>query len=473
MLSRRRVSVDVHDLDLRARGLKPRRIMRNLWLLIGAIAVAGCKESEQSAASSSECPTPGAPAPCSADHDAVKNDANRMIDEGRATFRFDTFGDEAFWGGQLKLHLAIAGEANGGAGPGVSPNAALAVGLKVDMDLLPAALVADIEGGRIDLDDPAVTLALLRLDAVLGVTGFFESDRLTAVGIQCAFCHSTVDDAFAPGIGHRLDGWANRDLNVGAIISLAPDLTPFTTLLQLPDATVRDVLASWGPGKFDAELILDGKAFQPDGRSAATLLPPAFGQAGVSLHTYTGWGSTPYWNAFVANLLMHGKGNFFDPRLDDAEKFPVAARNRLGHIRNEEDRITPKLPALHFYQLALVPPKPPADSFDAISAMRGAALFSGKAKCASCHFEGLYTEAGWPLHTGAEIGIDDFQAERSPTGMYRTTPLRGLWTHMQGGFYHDGRFPTLRDVVEHYDTVLQLGLDERERCDIVEYLKSL
>jgi hypothetical protein len=453
---------------------------RTSFLLIGSLASAGiavaaygCQGSEHSAEISGQCPTPQ---PCGETNDPadlVKNEARRLIDEGRQIFRFDTFGDEAFWGGELKLHLAIAGEANGGAGPGVSPNAALAVGLKVDMDALPASLATDIGAGRVDLDDPATTLALLRLDAVVGVAGFFDGDRLTSIGITCAFCHATVDDAFARGIGHRLDGWANRDLDVGAIISLSPDLTPFTTLLQLPDSTVRDVFASWGPGKFDAELVLDGKAFQPDGRSAATLLPPAFGMAGVSLHTYTGWGSVPYWNAYVANVLMRGKGNFYDPRLDDAEKFPIAARNRLGHIRNDEDLITPKLPALHFYQLALVPPKPPAGSFDAVATMRGAALFSGKANCASCHFEGLYTEAGWPMHTGAEIGIDEFQAQRSPDEKYRTTPLRGLWTHMEGGFYHDGRFPTLLDVVEHYDAFLTLGLDDREKRDLVEYLKAL
>ncbi|HEU4665254.1 MAG TPA: hypothetical protein VFS55_14595 [Dokdonella sp.] len=405
--------------------------------------------------------------------DPVKDQAGRMIDEGRQTFRFDTFGDEAFWGGSLGLNRAIAGEANGGVGAGLSPNAALALGLKVDVSALPADLVSALGAGTVNLDDPATTLALLERNAVVGVTGFFEGGRLSSIGIQCALCHSTVDDSLAPGIGNRLDGWPNRDLDVGAIVALAPDLTAFADLLGVSQDTVRTVLNSWGPGKFDAELILDGKAFRPDGKTAATLLPPAFGQAGVSLHTYTGWGSTPHWNALVANLEMHGQGNFFDPRLDDAARFPIAARNRLGHIQSDVDRITAKLPALHFYQLALAPPTPPAGSFDASAAARGATLFTGKARCASCHFEGLFTEAGWPMHTADEIGIDDFQAQRSPDGRYRTTPLRGLWTHMKGGFYHDGRFATLAEVIDHYDAFLGLGLAPREKTDLAEYLKSL
>src|SRR6185295_6357119 len=211
--------------------------------------------------------------------------------EGRETFRHATFGDEAFWGDGIGLHLALAGAANGGVGPGVSPKTALAVGLKVDADAVPAEVAAGIKAGTVDLDDPKTTLALLKLNAVVGVTGFFASDGgLRSMGIQCAFCHSTVDDSFLPGIGKRLDGWPNRDLNVGAIVALAPDLSPFTQLLQVDDATVRKVLNAWGPGKFDAELALDGKGFRPDGKTAATLLPPAFGMAGIGLHTWTGWG---------------------------------------------------------------------------------------------------------------------------------------------------------------------------------------
>src|SRR5262245_55123539 len=232
----------------------------------------------------------------------VDENATEMLREGRRIFRFDTFGDEAFWGDTLRLHSAIAGEALGGVGPGVSPRTALAVGLKVDAKALPPSLVEQLKRGQVDLDSPATTLALLKLHAVVGVTGFFDSQgRLASLGIQCAFCHSTVDDALAPGIGRRLDGWANRDLNVGAIVGLSPNLKPVADLLGVDEATVRTVLASWGPGKFDAELFLDGKAFRPDGRSAATLIPPAFGLAGVNLHTWTGWGSVTYWNAFVAN----------------------------------------------------------------------------------------------------------------------------------------------------------------------------
>ena len=250
-----------------------------------------------------------------------------LAEQGKNIFRNDTFGDQDFWGDTLQLNKAIEGAQHGGVGPGVSPATALAVGLKVDQDALPPALVKQISAGKVDLNDPAVTLALLKLNAVIGVTGFFNPDgTLKSMGIQCALCHSTVDNAFAPGIGHRLDGWANRDLNVGAIVGLSPNLQPVADVLGVDVPTVKTVLASWGPGKFDAELFMDGKAFRPDGKSAATLIPPAFGLAGVNLHTFTGWGSVPYWNAFVANLEMHGKGNFFDPRLDDAAKFPVAAQ---------------------------------------------------------------------------------------------------------------------------------------------------
>lgn len=403
--------------------------------------------------------------------------ALQLLAEGMRTFRFDTFGDEAFWGGALKLHDAIKGGALGGVGAGVSPSMALAVGLKVDVGALPGNLISKLRQGTVDLNDPAITVELLRLNAVVGLTGFFDrSKNLTAVGIQCALCHSTVDDSLAPGMGNRLDAWANRDLNVGAIVNLSPDLSAVAAVLGVDEPTVRRVLASWGPGKFDAELFLDGKAFRPDGKSAATLIPPAFGLAGVNLHTWTGWGSVSHWNAFVANLEMHGKGRFWDPRLNDANQFPVAARNGFGdlpHISSDEDRITPKLAALQFYQLAIPAPKPPAGSFDVAAAKRGDELFSGKAKCNACHVEPLWTDAGWNMHTPAEIGIDSFQADRAPDHRYRTSPLGGLWTHTKGGFYHDGRFATLLDVVNHYNGVMNLGLKEPEKSDLVEYLKSL
>jgi mono/diheme cytochrome c family protein len=398
-----------------------------------------------------------------------------MMEEGRRIFRFDTFGDEVFWTDTLKLHRAIEGAKLGGVGPGVSPKTALSVGLKVDMDALPADLVAKIKSGQVNLDDPATTLALIKLNAVVGVQGQFNGDgSLKAMGLSCAVCHSTVDDAFMPGVGHRLDGWPNRDLNTGAIISLAPDLSVFTKLLQVDEATVKKVLASWGPGKFDAELNLDGKAFRPDGKPAATLIPPAFGMAGVNLHTWTGgWGTVTYWNAFVGNLELQGQGTFFDRRLMDASKYPVAARAGFGNKRSATDEVTAKLAALQFYQLAIPAPTPPAGSFDTAAAARGEALFKGKATCAQCHVPPLFTEPGWNTHKASEIGIDDFQASRSPDGTYRTAPLRGLFAHTKGGFYHDGRFATLLDVVNHYNDFKKLNLSEQEKRDLVEFLKSL
>ena len=411
--------------------------------------------------------------PVMAKDPALKNTAEMFV-KGRNIFRFDTFGDEAFWGDTLKLHQAIAGASHGGVGPGVSPNTALAVGLKVDAEALPKHLARNLKRRAVNLDDPETTLALLKLNAVVGLTGFFDHHgSLKSIGIQCALCHSTVDDSLTPGIGRRLDGWGNRDLNVGAIIALAPNLKPMTHLLGVDEATVRTVLGSWGPGKFDAELILDGKAFRPDGKPAATLIPPIFGLAGVNLHTWTGWGSVTHWNAFVAVLEMHGKGTFFDPRLDDPAQFPIAAKNGFGHVTSDPDLVTTKLPALHFYQLALPAPRPPAGSFDTEAAERGDELFGRKSDCARCHTDEHYTEPGWNLHTADEICIDDFQANRAPDRRYRTSPLRGLWTHQKGGFFHDGRFTSLLDVVNHYNTCFNLGLTEQEKNDLVEYLKSL
>ena len=404
----------------------------------------------------------------------IGDNARRMLEEGRQIFRFDTFGDEAYWSGRLKLHQAIQGSKFGGVGAGLSPKAALGVGLKVDMDALPASLVEQVKAGKVNLDDPATTLALIKLNAVVGVKGTFKGDRLEAVGLSCAVCHSTVDDAFMPGVGHRLDGWPNRDLNVGAVVSMAPDLSALTQLLGVDEATVKKVLASWGPGKFDAELNLDGKAFRPDGKPAATLIPPAFGMAGVNLHTWTGgWGTTTYWNAYVANLELNGQGTFFDERLNDATQYPVAAKAGLGNKRSANDMVTSKLAALHFYQLAIPTPRPPEGSFDRAAAARGEALFAGKAQCAQCHVPPLFTEPGWNAHKPSDIGIDDFQSNRSPDKTYRTAPLRGLFAHMKGGFYHDGRFPTLSDVVNHYDGFKRLGLSQQEKGDLVEYLKSL
>ncbi|MFV8347394.1 hypothetical protein [Flavobacterium sp. ZB4P13] len=407
--------------------------------------------------------------------DPVLANAKKMLEEGKQTFRFETFGDEAYWTDALQLNKAIAGEKNGGVGPGLSPKAALAAGLKVDMDAIPAEVAAAIKAGKVNLDDPAVTLTLLQLNAVVGVKGTFDKNKkMVSIGITCASCHSTVDDAFAPGIGRRLDGWANRDLNVGAIISMAPNLKPLTDALGTDVATVKKVLASWGPGKFDALLNLDGKAFRPDGKSGATLIPEAFGHAGHTLHTWTGgWGDVTYWNAYVANLQLVGQGNFYDERLNNAKKYPVAAKTGAGKKRNNPDMITGKLAALQFYQLAIPIPKAPDSIYNKNSAKRGMLVFNDKAKCASCHIPPLFTEPGWNTHKASDIGIDDFQSNRSPDNTYVTQGLKGLWTHTKGGFYHDGRFATLMDVVNHYNNFKKLNLTQEEKKDLVEYLKSL
>jgi Di-haem oxidoreductase, putative peroxidase len=437
---------------------------RALWVMTGTLAVV------LAAAGSTAWTTPetdGELAPVRAANAIdrrVDDGAQAMIERGRAAFRHSTFRSQTFFGSTLRLHEAVAE---------LSPRQALAAGLKVDADAVPPEVLA-----AADLDDPATTAALLRLNAVVGVRGIFGADPsahrgLESLGITCAFCHSTVDDSVAPGIGQRLDGWPNRDLDVGAILALSPDLRPLAERLRVDEPTVRTVLLSWGPGRFDASLPLDGKAFRPDGKTAAVLIPPAYGLAGVNLHTYTGWGSVPYWNALVANLEMNGKGTFFDPRLDDAGRFPLAAANGLGHKRDARDAVTDKLADLHFYQLALRAPAPPAGSFDAAAAARGAQVFNGKAACATCHVPPLYTDPGHNLHRPAEIGIDGFQAERSPTGRYRTTPLAGAWSRAKGGYYHDGRFATLGEVVDHYDRHRKLGLSPTEKADLVEFLKSL
>lgn len=444
------------------------RIRMFAWVAAGAaslMSVAGLLATQASAADDDEI---------SPRDRAVENHAVREVRKGRDSFRDATFGSEDFWGGVLQLHRAIAGAKHGGVGDGVSPKTALSVGLKVDVERLPRNVQRALQRGQVNLDDPAVTLQLLQLGAVVGLTGFFDKGgRLESIGIQCALCHSTVDDSFTDGIGRRLDGWANRDLNIGAIIALAPELQAIASRLGTDVGTVRKVLLAWGPGKFDASLLLDGKGFRPDGRSAATLIPPAFGLAGVNLHTWTGWGSVPHWNALVANLEMNGKGTFYDPRLDDAERFPIAARERLGHVQAEEDQVTPALAALHLYQISLAAPSAPKGSFNRAAAKRGEQIFNEKGKCATCHVPPLFTEPGWNLHTPEEIGIDDFQANRSPDGRYRTAPLRGLWTHMRGGFYHDGRFPTLEAVIAHYNETLGLGLTPQERKDLEQYLRSL
>ena len=433
---------------------------------------------------------------------SAEDNSAQLIQQGRDIFRFDTFGDEAYWGSQLQLHQAINA---------LTPRNVLALGLKVDAEALSPSIVEAIKHGQINLDDPAVTRTLIQQKAILGVVGFFDnSSTLQSVGLTCAVCHSTVDNSIAPGIGARIDGLANRDLNVGAIAALAPNLQPVVDLLALADpgitvANVKTVLNNWGPGKFDAELFLDGKASNPQqitngvvtGRnvSGATLLPNARGLPGHNLHTWTGgWGTVTYWNAFVAVNELHGTGTFFDERFDNATQFPIAAKAGLGHVSTDpdSDRVTSKLPALHFYQLALpaVQPRPGID-FEPDAAERGDALFSGKANCNSCHREPLWTEPGWNQHSADELKIDSFEADRAPASLnatgqpvhgYRTMNLagifireRGLFMNPQnkGRFYHDGRFPTLLDTIKSYNARFSLGLNDQEEQDLVEYLKSL
>lgn len=418
---------------------------------------------------------------------SAEDNSQQLIEQGRQIFRFDTFGDQAFWGGQLQLHVAING---------LTPRNALALGLKVDADALSPSVVQAIKHGKVNLDDPTVTRLLIQQNSILGVVGFFQNDTLTSVGLTCALCHSTVDDSVAPDIGGRIDGLANRDLNVGAIAASAPNLQPVADLLGVSVDTVRTVLNSWGPGKFDAELFLDGKAFNPqqvtNGVVTATdvpgavLIPNARGLAGHNLHTWTGgWGTVTYWNAFVAVNELHGIGTFFDARFDNADQFPIAAKAGLGHVSvdPDDDQVTSKLPALHFYQLALPPVRPrPGIDFDPDAAGRGDELFSAKANCNSCHHEPLWTEPGWNQHSADELKIDSFEADRAPGHAYRTMNLAGIFVRERGlfmfprnkgRFYHDGRFQALLDVVNSYDARFNLGLTDQEKQDVVEYLKSL
>lgn len=345
---------------------------------------------------------------------------------GQDVFRYHTFGDEQLWTDKLRMHEVIASA--------VSPTVALSVGLKVDADALPPGILESV-----DLDDPATTVALLSLNAVVGVMGKVENGALKEVGITCALCHSNVDDSVAPGIGRRLDGWANPDLNPGAIIALSPALT---------DAQ-RAVYNSWGPGFYDPR-------FNQDGINHPVVTPPAYGLAGVALETYTGDGPISYWNAYVAITQMGGKGDFSDPRIGI-------------FIDQEPDLVTPRLPALLAYQLSLAAPAPPAGSFDAAGAARGKLVFD--VHCAGCHAGAKYTDAGATLHDAAETGMDPLYATRSATKQYRTTPLRALWQHAP--YFHDGSAATLDDVVAHYVRVLGLELEDCDERDLVEFLKSI
>jgi mono/diheme cytochrome c family protein len=374
---------------------------------------------------------------CDGDDDPVGPDPDEIA-EGREIFRFDTYGDEQFWTDTLQIHEAIQAA--------VTPTVALSVGLKVDVDALPQAVQDALTAGQLDLNSTATTLALLKLDAVVGLKGVVQTsgttDTLVSVGITCALCHSSVDNSFAPGIGRRLDGWANTDLDPGAIIALSPALTP----------AQRAVYESWGPGRYDPRFSIDGE-------NTPIVIPPAYGLDGVDAETFTGEGPVSYWNAYVAVTQMHGQGSFSDPQLGI-------------NIVQQPDLVTPKLPALRAYQLSLSAPTPPAASFNAAAAARGRDVFTGGAQCASCHTGALLTDVNsGTLHAPAETGMDPSYAARTTTRAYRTTPLRGLFQHPP--YFHDGSAATLDDVVAHYELELGLSLTPAERSDLIEYLKSL
>ena len=361
---------------------------------------------------------------------------------GQQIFRYDTFGDEALWTDKLQMNTVI--------GQAVDPTTALSVGLKVDSDALPPDVAAAIKAGKVDLHSPATTVALIKMDAVVGVKGTVETvngvDVLKRVGITCALCHSTVDNSFAAGIGKRLDGWPNRDLNPGAIIALSP---------ALPDS-VKAVYNSWGKGKYDPRFNIDGK-------SKPVVIPPAYGLQGIHSITLTGDGTEiAYWNRYVAVTQMGGLGTFVEPRLN------------LSVTNGTVDLVSSKLPALQAYQLTLQPPAPPAGSFDAVAAARGKIVFEGKGSCASCHSGPSFTDANATLHPPLDSVVepeDPSYAARSATKQYRTTPLRGLWQHAP--YFHDGSAATLEDVGQRYNAQRSLGLTAQDVADLAQYLKSL
>jgi mono/diheme cytochrome c family protein len=367
-----------------------------------------------------------------------------LATQGKDIFRFETYGDESFWTDTLRIHEVITGA--------VDPTTALSVGLKVDAEALPAEVVQGIQNGSISLTDPATTVALLKLNAVVGLKGTVETvngrDTLTQVGITCALCHSTVNNSFAPGIGARLDGWPNHELNPGAIIALSPALTP----------DQKAVYNSWGPGKYDPR-------FNFDGQNGPQVIPPAYGLLGVNKITVTGDGSNvAYWNRYVGVTQMHGHGSFSEPRTG-------------VNVNNPPDLITPQLEALQAYQLSLSAPPPPAGSFDPAAAARGKEVFDGPGQCATCHTGPMLTDANDRLHAPADVvsepepnGAPSY-ASRSATKMYRTAPLRGVWQHPP--YFHNGIAATLDAVVELYDTRQGLSLTAEQKADLVQYLKSL
>ncbi len=380
----------------------------------------------------------------SAQPDSSSDDA-ALVAQGKQIFRFDTFGDESQWSDTLRMHEVIAAA--------VDPTTALSVGLKVDAEALPPAVVQGIQNGSVDLKSPDTTIALLKLNAVVGVQGKVETvggkDTLTRVGITCALCHSTVDDSFAPGIGKRLDGWPNRDLNPGAIIALSPALS----------ATTKLVYNSWGKGKYDPR-------FNQDGMNGPQVIPPAYGLSGIHRITSTGDGEDiAYWNRYVGVTQMGGHGSFSDPRTG------------VNVTNGSDDLITSKLPALQAYQLSLNAPPAPAGSFDTVAAVRGQRVFNGAGTCSTCHSGIEMTDANSRLHPVSDVvsepepnGAPSY-ASRSATKQYRTAPLAGIWQHAP--YFHNGSAATLEAVVQTYNTRKSLGLNNADMSDLVEYLKSL
>jgi mono/diheme cytochrome c family protein len=361
-----------------------------------------------------------------------------LVSAGRDIFRFDTFGDEKYWTDTLRMHEVIQAA--------VTPLAALSVGLKVDADALPAAVKDALAKGQVDLTSTATTITLLKLNAVVGLKGQVQTvngrDTLMRVGVTCALCHSTVDNSLAPGIGKRLDGWPNGDLNPGAIVALSPAVSP----------AVKTILKTWGAGMYDPRINIDGL-------STPIVIPPAYGLLGVDKETYTAEGPVSYWNAYVAVTQMHGQGTFADPRIGVS-------------VVQSPDLVTPKLPALRAYQLSIAAPKPAAGSYDSVAAERGRSVFNGAAQCASCHVGAAFTDVNvGKLHAPGETGMDGRYAARTATKAYRTTPLRGLALHAP--YFHDGSARTLTDVVEHYNRVRNLALTDQQQRDLVEYLKTL
>ena len=396
--------------------------------LLSVVVLAACAPKPSSSGNAEGAPTGSG--------DVSDDMSPATLAEGKQIFRFDTFGDEQFWTDTARMHEVIQ--------KSVSPATALSVGLKVDAEAIPPEVAAAIKAGKVDLNDPATTVTLLKLNAVVGVKGTVATvngkDTLTRVGITCALCHSTVDNSFSKGIGRRMDGWPNGDLNVGAIVALSPAITP----------AQKAVYNSWGPGKYDPRYNIDGK-------STPLVLPPAYGLASVKNEVFTAEGPISYWNAYVAVTQMHGHGNFKDPRLGI-------------DIRQEPDMVGPKLAALRAYQHSLAAPAPPAGSFDAAAAARGKVVFNQS--CATCHVGGNGTDNNsGVLHDAAETGMSDAYALRTANKKYRTTPLRGLWQHPP--YFHDGSAATLADVVTHYNGVRKLNLSAAQQQDLVQYLKSL